>query len=353
MTRDDDSIQSLGGKNRASRLTPERRRAIATNAAQTRWRDHQPKLDEHIETWGNIRRAIAQGELNLGGLIIPCAVLDDGTRVLTEKGLGDAFDRRRGGKDWQNRREAAEKSGELPYFLATPNLKPFVDNELDIVGTAPIRYKSDHKVTFGVTAEIIPGICDVYLKARDAGILRKSQLKHAQRAQIIQSGLARVAIVALVDEATGYQEKRAKDELQKILAAYISPSLLPWSERFPIDFFKEMFRVWGWPWPADEAAYKGPQGPRYAGKLIKQLVLENLPQGVLDELERRNPPNEKWQRRNRMAQLLTEDIGHPHVEKLVANITMLFRLSDNRQDFWRHYTRAFNKPAQLELILEE
>ena len=106
-----------------------------------------------------------------------------------------------------------------------------------------------------------------------------------------------------------------------------------------------MFRVWGWPWPANEGAYKGPLGPRYAGKLIKQIVLENLPPGVLEELERKNPPNEKWQRKKRVGQLLTSEIGHPHVDKLVANMTMLFRLSDNKKDFWRHYERAFKKPS--------
>jgi hypothetical protein len=182
------------------------------------------------------------------------------------------------------------------------------------------------------------------LRAREAGALQKQQLDKAQRAEALMRALADVGLIALVDEVTGYQEKRAKDELQKILAAYISPSLLPWSERFPIDFFKEMFRVWGWPWPAEDV-YKGPLGPRYAGKLIKQLVLENLPPKVLEELEKRNPPNKKWQRRNRMGQLLTDKIGHPHVDKLVANMTMLFRLSDNRKQFWRHYGRAFGKPG--------
>jgi hypothetical protein len=51
-----------------------------------------------------------------------------------------------------------------------------------------------------------------------------------------------------------------------------------------------------------------------------------------------------------MTQLLTEGIGHPHVEKLVANMTMLFRLSDNKGDFWRQYERAMGKPVQLELL---
>jgi hypothetical protein len=54
-----------------------------------------------------------------------------------------------------------------------------------------------------------------------------------------------------------------------------------------------------------------------------------------------------------MAQLLTTDIGHPHVEKLIAVNTMLFRVSDDKGQFWRNYARAFPKVgAQMELLPE-
>lgn len=53
-----------------------------------------------------------------------------------------------------------------------------------------------------------------------------------------------------------------------------------------------------------------------------------------------------------MGQLLSAEIGHPHVEKLVAVITTLFEISDNKEEFWRHYRRKFAKgPEQLELEL--
>ena len=69
------------------------------------------------------------------------------------------------------------------------------------------------------------------------------------------------------------------------------------------------------------------------------------------ELDRLYPPNAKWQRKSRMSQLLSSEIGHPHVEKLVAVTTMLFKLSDNKDDFKRHYARAFPKLGdQYELL---
>jgi hypothetical protein len=238
--------------------------------------------------------------------------------------------------------------------MVAKRLKPFIDNDLDLVGYRRIPYLSlsgggRDGVGFGTKAELIPNICDVWLKAREAGLLNQRQRAIAEKAEIMLRGLANVGITALVDEATGYQYIRDRDELQKILSAYISPTLLPWTKRFPDEFFQEMFRVYGWQWPPEEGSYGGPKGPRYAGKLIKQIIYGNLPPGVLDELERQNPADSKWQRRTRMTQLLTDTIGHPHVEKLVAVITALFRIADSRQQFWRLYQKAFPKRGdQLE-----
>jgi hypothetical protein len=48
--------------------------------------------------------------------------------------------------------------------------------------------------------------------------------------------------------------------------------------------------------------------------------------------------------------LLSSEIGHPHVEKLVAVATMLFRVSSDKTEFWRNYKRAFPKKGdQAEL----
>jgi hypothetical protein len=239
----------------------------------------------------------------------------------------------------------------LPAFLAPKQLSPFIVNVLGPEPLTPIKYRDGRRIGLGYDPRVLRAVCEVWLAARAGGKLQSQQLSKAQRAEELIRALADVGIIALVDEATGYQEHREKDELQKILAAYISPTLLPWTEKFPVDFFKSMFRVWGWAWPADGDTYKGPLGPRYAGKLIKQVVLGNLPPGVLEELEKRNPPDGKWQRRSRTSQLLTEQFGHPHVEKLVAVIGTLFDISDTKEEFWKNYHKRFPKKGdQLPLF---
>jgi hypothetical protein len=88
-------------------------------------------------------------------------------------------------------------------------------------------------------------------------------------------------------------------------------------------------------------AKKGPRGPRYAGKLTNHLIWKQLPPGVLTDLRRLNPPNEKYQRKHRFSQFLTDDIGNPHLEKQVAVVTTLMKISPNWKVFERNFNRAF------------
>jgi hypothetical protein len=331
-----DDHSTRGGLARSAQLPAERRSEIARQGANARWAD--------------LPYATHDGDLTIGEATIQSAVLNDKRRVLTQSDVMRALGRARQAKG----RSYYDGDVNLPAFITAKNLKPFIPSELYVTSSQiEFRRKRGGKA-YGYPAELLPKICGVFIDADEAGALTQRQKHIAQKAKLLLRGFAEVGIIALVDEATGYQDDRPKDELQKILAAYISPTLLPWTEKFPVEFFKEMFRVYGWPWPFNDDDYKGPLGPRYAGKIIKKIIFENLPPGVLDELERLNPPNEKWQRKSRMAQLLSSDIGHPHVEKLVAVNTALFRVSDDRQAFWRAYARAFPKPGdQLELDIRD
>jgi hypothetical protein len=115
-------------------------------------------------------------------------------------------------------------------------------------------------------------------------VLGPSQEKIADKAQILLDALADVAIIALIDEATGYQKRRAHNELQRILSAYIAPELLPWQRRFPISYYEQLHRVMGWRFYASSTARSA-----YIGKLTNRLIYDKLPPGVLQELRRRNP----------------------------------------------------------------
>ncbi len=322
----DDSKQSKGGKARAESLSPEERRRIASGGGKARAiaAAALPKVDY-------------PGVVKLGEASIPCAVLSDGRRVLSEFGITLAILGSRSGASKRLKKASQESGALLPLFFAPSQLKPFIDNELANGPLRPISYQDGRRTVVGYDARILRAVCEIWLRAREAGALQKQQLDKAQRAEALMRALADVGLIALVDEATGYQRFRARDELQKILAAYISPELLPWSKRFPDSFYEELHRVRGWPYKPGSNARTA-----YIGKLTKALIYDPLPPGVIQELERRNPYDPTKKRRKHLHhQLLTRDIGHPHLDKQIVSVTTLLRVSDSWQDFSRYFSRAF------------
>ena len=189
------------------------------------------------------------GTLTIGDLVLPCAVLPGERRVLSETGVLNSLGMYRSGAVHVRARDAASGGrAHLPLFAAHKNLQPFVDDELAAVLGNPVWYippdsGTKHK---GVDATLIPKICDVWLKARDSGVLKgRRQILAATRADMLIRGLAQVGIIALIDEATGFQDDRPRRALAKILEAFIAKELQPWVQTFPADFYREIFRLRG------------------------------------------------------------------------------------------------------------
>jgi hypothetical protein len=298
------------------------------------------------------KKALYTGPLHIGDIEISAAVLDDDerTRVLSERETVRALGGRRGGSHWLRRKGRGE-GADLPVFASAQNLQPFVSNELKEKLRNRIEYHTGRggRPAFGVRADVLPEICDVWLKARDADALHPTQVHIAKQAEILMRGLAHVGIIALVDEATGYQEERNRTELQAILEAYIAEEFRGWTKQFPDEFYKEMFRLYGWSYSPLSV-----KRPGYVGKLTNKLVYEKLPPGVLNELRKKNPVNPSTKRRSRKHhQFLTEDIGNPHLRSHLAAVVALMRAAPNLAAFNRMFARAFPDNEQLELDVDE
>jgi hypothetical protein len=287
-----------------------------------------------------ILKAMYSGDLHIGDLTIPCAVLENGTRVLSQRGFAkslgaakpSAIDRR--------------GAGNLPAFMSAKNLKPFIDEEL-AAAAAPIPYiPQTGGSALGVDASIFPKICDVWLKARDADVLFERQKHLAKQAEIIMRGMAHIGIIALVDEATGYQYARAREALEKILELYIAKELFKWVKTFPDEFYQQLFRLHGW---QKNIPFKVKR-PAFVGKLTNDLVYERLAPGVLEELKRLNPRTEKGTREYRHHQWLTREVGHPRLREHLWAVVSLMRAAANWNEFKRMLNRALPKYGDLPLI---
>jgi P63C domain len=323
---DEQTPQSKGGIARSRKLSGVERKRIASDAATARWAE-QSKLPK-VEF---------SGSLALGEITIPCAVLSDGSRVLSETGITNAILGGRSGASKRKKKASEEAGALLPLFIAPRQLEPFITNELREGPLKPISYRDGNSVVTGYDAKILRAVCEVWLAARAAGELQAQQKDKAQRAEVLMRALADIGIISLVDEATGFQRFRARDELQQILAAYIAPELLPWAKRFPDSYYENLHRVRGWRYEPGHNARNA-----YIGKLTNSLIYEQLPNGVLDDLRSKNPRDPDTKRRKHTHhQLLTPEVGHPHLEKQILVVTTLLSISDDWSEFCRHFTKKF------------
>ncbi|WP_368925831.1 P63C domain-containing protein [Serratia marcescens] len=318
------SPQSLGGKARATKLSSEERKAVASKAASVRWEKEKNKLPI----------AKNEGILRIGDAELDVAVLDDGKRIISQTSVFKALGRpTRGVKSTQD--------GEvvMPAFMDAINLRPFINQEL-MDSITRVKYQTHSGAPLeGYDASILPLVCDVYLQAREAGVItRSNQLDTARKAEILVRSLAKVGIIALVDEATGYQELRPRDALQAFLDKVISKELAAWAKKFPDEFYENIYKLRGWPW-------SGMSKNRFSvvAHYTRDLVYERLGDSILVELEKKSPRDEKGNRKNKLHQWLTDDVGNPMLAQHLHSIIMMQRLAISNGYGWNKFVKMVDQ----------
>lgn len=290
------------------------------------------------------QKSTHEGKVNIGETELNCAVLADGTRVITKSAVFKAF-----GRTKRGRIKTEIRVPNMPAFIDANNLQPFIGEDLSEVLKQIDYVDKNGNPSSGYSASILPLMCKMYLDARQEKALKAQQLPLARASEILLLGLSKIGIIALVDEATGYQYDREKDELQKILKAYISEELLPWQKRFPDAFYKELFRLNGWDFTVNGIKKR----PGVVGKWTNTLIYEQLPDGVLKELKANTPKSQSGNYTARFFQNLTPDVGNSHLTAQIQQMVTLFMLSDNMKDMWNKFEKLrIRQAGQLELPFE-
>lgn len=278
--------------------------------------------------------------LMLGDSSLECYVLEDGSRVFSGNGLQKAlkFPGSAGGSALVKMLNAGKLSEKLTFDIIDK-----IEKRKEFVRPGSGGRLSK---TYGYDATLLIDICNLLIECREKGILTPKQEDYAKTAQTIISSVAKVGIIGLIDEVTGYQHQREKDELQKILQAYISEDLLPWQKRFPDIFYKELFRLNGWDYTLGSIKKR----PGVIGTWTNKLIYEQLPPGVLKELKEKTPKSAAGNSTARFHQLLTEDIGEPNLSAQINKTVTLFQLSDNMAHMWKQFTKLQERQAGQEQL---
>jgi hypothetical protein len=216
--------------------------------------------------------AVASGVLRFGDLAVDCFVLADGRRVLSKRGANRVF--RGGAKDGDFGRLVTRIVSAYDELAVSPNI------ELRLPGGG---------LAHAVEATAVVDLAHAILEAYVDGRLRASQLTLVKRAQLVARAVGKVGIVALVDEASGYQTVRVSDGLRHLLDRLLRREPAPWEATFPSSLAQALAALHGKPWSG-----RGPY-PAFLREDFGFIYATVFGGEVARELRRRNP-NPKYGR---------------------------------------------------------
>lgn len=230
------------------------------------------------------------GTLELGGTELDVYVLDTGERVISLNRAVRAITDRDGGN--------------LGEYIGVSALKPFLDKDLILGEMIEYTVPGTQFRGKGITAERFLDICQGYVSALQAGALTSDRQREiAIKCSILLASCAKIGLIALIDEATGYQLEREEDALQVKLRAFIAEELRAWEKTFPDELWEEFGRLTNWQGSLHSR-------PKYWGKLVIELIYDTLDPDVAKYLRENRPPaGVRWH------QNLTENYG---VRQLVS-----------------------------------
>lgn len=290
-------------------------------------------------------KIIHEGEITLGEVVIPCYVLEDGTRVLSGRAMQESLKM----VDEEDKTKGTAGT-RLNRYLEQKSLQAFIYKGKELDHFEPIIcYRGEQKIN-GYEATVLADICDAFLEARKSINLSSRQKIIADQCEILIRGFARVGIIALIDEATGYQYERERFELQKILNAYVSDEILKWQLTFTDDFYKQVYKLWELPFIPKYIKNK----PSFIGKLTTKYIYEQLPKGIIEKIKDNTGKTENGNWKYKWHQSLTPEIGREHLKKQIIEVTTLMSVSQSKEQFNALFQMKYNKkPIQLDLEFNE
>ena len=314
---------SKGGAARMKGMSKKDRQELARSGAIARWAKGKAKagissagqnseykpINLHVSDSETTKLPMARwpGILRLG-TDIPCYVLDDGRRVVTRTAVTSILSDGKGG-------------GNLEKYLIVEGLKDYLPDlqeqmiEFHIPGTS-----SPNTTTRGISAENFVDICRAYVNAHESGGLKTDRQKEiAMKAAMFLAGCAKVGLIAMIDEATGYQYERADNALQIKLKLFLAEEMRKWEKTFPDQLWEQFGRLTNWTGSIQSR-------PKYWGNLVMELVYEYLDADVAEWLRQNAPKPVKGQNYH---QWMTQQYG---LKKLIEHIWKLIGIASTCSD---------------------
>jgi len=167
-----------------------------------------------------------KGPVKVWNVEIECYILEDGTSVLNKGKMMTAI-----GRSWKG-----SSRTDRPNFIGAVNIQPFISSELEEM-LGGITFLDGTKEIAGYHSDILPLVCDVYLRAREAGVLTASQLPIAQTCELLVRAFSRVGFRAVIYEQLGYEKIKQPEVYRMLVESYMAEEVRRWAKEFPDEFF--------------------------------------------------------------------------------------------------------------------
>ena len=267
------------------------------------------------------------GSLSLGDKPVDCYVLDDKNRVISMRATVKAI--------------ANDDNGDLLKYVGVKSLQPYIDSAGISSRFVEFTIPGNPNKAKGITAETFLDICSAYVSALTSGApLTEKQRGIAINCSILLSACAKTGLIALIDEATGYQYEREEDALQVKIRAFISEELHAWEKTFPDELWEEFGRLTHWQGSLQ-------QRPKYWGKLVLELIYDAMDPDVAKYLKENKP---KPRHGLNYHQWLSEDLG---VKALTTHLNQVIGIAKtcNTMEELRHKVALYYGKEDLQLSM--
>lgn len=316
-----DTPQSLGGKARAQRLSPVARSEIARNAALARHQKAEPE---------GMPKAVSQGSLSIGEVVIDVYVLSDRRRLIHKRGMARALGLK------------SEGGNAFMKTITSKGLGSVISDELKQKIANPIEFKPlIGDPAHGFTAEVFIEVCDAIIDAHKQKKLSASQSFLGLQAEFIVRSAAKIGIIGLIDEATGFIADKRREEYRELWTQFIRDECRAYEAEFPERFFESLYRLYGLK-RKDPKSFKH---PRFFSKFIRKYVyapLANSHGAILEDLDAKNPVvYANGGRRYKMFQFLSDEIGMPALKGHLWQVVGIAAGATDKSAFERAFYRAF------------
>lgn len=281
----------------------------------------------------DIPKLWGKGPIAIKGFETYAYILEDGTPLLSKTRMFKAIGMQRKGYS----------RSDSPAFIGAQNLQPFITPQLR-ERLNGIEFYDGSKLTTAYHADILPLTCQVYLDARRADALTKSQLPIAEVCEMLVIAFSKVGVTAFIYEQLGFEKYKHPEVFKLLVETYLDENIRPWMKEFPDEFFWQLDRIYG----NDRTTSRN--RPQYYAGFIRKYIYKPLEDGaVLRALDAKIPKDAKGRKTKRLHSATSIDVGLPAVRAQLFQVFGILKSSLNKRTFEKNYIRMMGNAYQPDL----